>query len=128
MLRGMDADSDFPTIHCQPEAAAHDSRTDAAEPDGAERIVLSERDTRILLELLDNPREANERMVAVLKAMPVETLPDEAVVRVDQETFDYFLSNHAAVRRPHGMRNGAVWWGERRGSGGRARLVPRARF
>jgi uncharacterized protein (DUF1778 family) len=88
----MDADSDFPTIHCQPEAAAHDSRTDAAEPDGAERIVLSERDTRILLELLDNPREANERMVAALKAMPVETLPDEAVVRVDQETFDYFLS------------------------------------
>jgi uncharacterized protein (DUF1778 family) len=31
-------------------------------------------------------------MVAALKAMPVEALPDEAVVRVDLETFDYFLS------------------------------------
>lgn len=52
----------------------------------------SARGTRILLELLDNPREANECMVAALNAMPVESLPDQAVVRVDQESFDYFLS------------------------------------
>ena len=40
--------------------------------DHAERIVLSERDTQIVLDLLDNPREANERMVAALKSMPAE--------------------------------------------------------
>ncbi len=34
----------------------------------AERITLSERDTRKILELLDNPRDPNERMVAILKA------------------------------------------------------------
>lgn len=34
----------------------------------AERIALSERDTRKLLDLLDNPRRANPNMVAVLKA------------------------------------------------------------
>lgn len=34
----------------------------------SERVVLSERDTRKLMDLLDNPREANPNMVAVLKA------------------------------------------------------------
>lgn len=38
----------------------------------AERIVLSERDTQKVLDLLDNPRDANERMVAALKVMPAE--------------------------------------------------------
>jgi uncharacterized protein (DUF1778 family) len=38
----------------------------------AERITLSERDTRKVLELLDNPREPNARLVAALKTMPVE--------------------------------------------------------
>lgn len=74
------------------DVAARDSRTNVADPDMAERIVLSERDTRHLFDLLDDPRAANERMVAALKAMPAETLPDEAVVRVDQETFDWFLN------------------------------------
>ncbi len=36
--------------------------------DKAERIALSERDTQIVLDLLDNPRDANPHMVAVLKA------------------------------------------------------------
>jgi uncharacterized protein (DUF1778 family) len=40
--------------------------------DEAEQIRLSERDTLRVLDLLDNPREANERMVAALKAMPAE--------------------------------------------------------
>jgi len=34
----------------------------------AERIELSERDTMKILDLLDNPGEANPRMVAILKA------------------------------------------------------------
>ena len=34
----------------------------------AERIALSERDTQLILDLLDNPREPNPRMVAILKA------------------------------------------------------------
>jgi len=38
--------------------------------DRAERITLSERDTRMLLDLLDNPREPNARMVAALKTLP----------------------------------------------------------
>lgn len=38
----------------------------------AERIVLSERDTQIILDLLDNPREPNARMIAALKSMPPE--------------------------------------------------------
>ncbi|MEA1650198.1 uncharacterized protein (DUF1778 family) [Nitrospirillum amazonense] len=33
----------------------------------AERIALSERDTRKILDLLDNPREPNPHMVAILK-------------------------------------------------------------
>lgn len=37
-----------------------------------ERIALSERDTRKLLDLLDNPREPNPRMIAALKTMPAE--------------------------------------------------------
>jgi uncharacterized protein (DUF1778 family) len=40
--------------------------------DHAEHIVLSERDTRLLLDLLDNPREPNERMIAALKSLPVD--------------------------------------------------------
>ncbi len=40
--------------------------------DRAERISLSERDTRKVLDLLDNPREPNARLVAALKSMPVE--------------------------------------------------------
>lgn len=38
--------------------------------DQAERIALSERDTRKILDLLDNPRDANPHMVAILKARP----------------------------------------------------------
>jgi uncharacterized protein (DUF1778 family) len=40
--------------------------------DRAERITLSERDTRKVLDLLDNPREPNARLVAALKTMPSE--------------------------------------------------------
>lgn len=40
--------------------------------DQAERITLSERDTQKILDLLDNPREPNARMVAALKSMPSE--------------------------------------------------------
>ena len=40
--------------------------------DRAERITLSERDTQKVLDLLDNPREPNARMVAALKTMPAE--------------------------------------------------------
>ena len=40
--------------------------------DRAERITLSERDTRMVLDLLDNPREPNARLVAALKSMPRE--------------------------------------------------------
>jgi len=40
--------------------------------DRAERIKLSERDTRKVLDLLDNPREPNARLVAALKSMPRE--------------------------------------------------------
>lgn len=36
--------------------------------ENSERVVLSERDTHKLMDLLDNPREANPNMVAVLKA------------------------------------------------------------
>lgn len=38
----------------------------------AERIALSERDTRKILDLLDNPRAPNARMIAALKTMPAE--------------------------------------------------------
>lgn len=34
----------------------------------SERITLSERDTRKVLDLLDNPGEPSERMVAILKS------------------------------------------------------------
>ena len=40
--------------------------------DRAERIVLSERDTRLWLDLLDNPPEPNARLIAAAKALPVE--------------------------------------------------------
>ena len=40
--------------------------------DRAERITLSERDTRLLLDLLDNPREPNARLVAATKRLPSE--------------------------------------------------------
>src|SRR5947199_9966567 len=40
--------------------------------DRAERITLSERDTRKVLALLDNPREPNARLVAALKTMPAD--------------------------------------------------------
>ena len=40
--------------------------------DRAEHIMLSERDTQKVLDLLDHPREPNERMVAALKNMPAE--------------------------------------------------------
>jgi uncharacterized protein (DUF1778 family) len=38
----------------------------------AERIVLLERDTQKILDVLDNPRDANARLVAALKSMPTE--------------------------------------------------------
>lgn len=38
----------------------------------AERISLSERDTRRVLDLLDNPGSPNPRLVAALKTMPNE--------------------------------------------------------
>ena len=40
--------------------------------DRTERITLSERDTRKVLDLLDNPPEPNARLVAALKTMPAE--------------------------------------------------------
>ncbi|HEV3158238.1 MAG TPA: DUF1778 domain-containing protein [Candidatus Baltobacteraceae bacterium] len=36
--------------------------------DRAERVTLSERDTQKILHLLDNPREPNPHIVAILKA------------------------------------------------------------
>lgn len=36
--------------------------------DRSERITLSERDTRKILDLLDNPGEPNARMVAILES------------------------------------------------------------
>lgn len=36
----------------------------------AQRIVLSERDTRLWLGLLDNPPKANTRLIAAAKALP----------------------------------------------------------
>jgi uncharacterized protein (DUF1778 family) len=38
----------------------------------SERIALSEKDTRLLLDLLDNPRDPNERMVNALKSRPIK--------------------------------------------------------
>ncbi len=38
--------------------------------DRAERIALSERDTRVVLDLLDNPRELNARLVAAAETIP----------------------------------------------------------
>ncbi len=38
----------------------------------AERVALSERDTRKVLDLLDNPPAPNERMVAILEARKVK--------------------------------------------------------
>ncbi len=35
----------------------------------AERVTLSERDTRLWLDLLDNPPKPNERLVAAVKAL-----------------------------------------------------------
>ncbi|MEO5658199.1 MAG: DUF1778 domain-containing protein [Polaromonas sp.] len=38
--------------------------------DHAERMVLSARDTRLWLDLLDNPPQANARLMAAAKALP----------------------------------------------------------
>lgn len=38
--------------------------------DQAERMVLSARDTRLWLDLLDNPPKANTRLIAAAKALP----------------------------------------------------------
>ena len=38
----------------------------------AEHIVLSERDTRLWLDLLDNPPEPNPRLIAAAKALPAD--------------------------------------------------------
>jgi len=40
--------------------------------DRAEHIALSERDTRLWLDLLDNPPKPNARLTAAAKALPVE--------------------------------------------------------
>ncbi|MDB5555870.1 MAG: hypothetical protein JWL86_5854 [Rhizobium sp.] len=40
--------------------------------DRAEHIALSERDTRLWLDLLDNPPKPNARLIAAAKALPVE--------------------------------------------------------
>ena len=36
----------------------------------AERITLTERDTRLWLDLLDNPPKPNRRLIAAIKALP----------------------------------------------------------
>jgi uncharacterized protein (DUF1778 family) len=36
----------------------------------AEQVALSERDTRLWLELLDNPPAPNDRLIAAAKALP----------------------------------------------------------
>ena len=36
----------------------------------AERVTLSERDTRLWLDLLDNPPKPNRRLIAAIKALP----------------------------------------------------------
>ncbi|CAN7691611.1 DUF1778 domain-containing protein [Rhizobium sp. LjRoot254] len=48
------------------------SALEAAEAviDRAEHIALSERDTRLWLDLLDNPPRPNTRLVAAAKALP----------------------------------------------------------
>jgi uncharacterized protein (DUF1778 family) len=38
----------------------------------AEHIILSERDTRLWLDLLDNPPEPNARLLAAAKALPAD--------------------------------------------------------
>jgi len=38
----------------------------------AERVTLSERDTRLWLDLLDNPPTPNARLIAAVKALPRE--------------------------------------------------------
>jgi uncharacterized protein (DUF1778 family) len=38
----------------------------------AEHVVLSERDTRRWLDLLDNPPEPNARLIAAAKALPAD--------------------------------------------------------
>ena len=38
----------------------------------AEHIVLSERDTRLWLDLLDNPPEPNARLIAAAKALQAD--------------------------------------------------------
>ena len=40
--------------------------------DRAEHIALSERDTSLWLDLLDNPPKPNARLIAAAKALPVE--------------------------------------------------------
>ena len=41
----------------------------------AERVTLSERDTRLWLELLDNPPKPNARLIAAVKALPKSCRP-----------------------------------------------------
>ena len=36
----------------------------------AERVKLSERDTRLWLDLLDHPPKPNRRLIAAIKALP----------------------------------------------------------
>jgi len=36
----------------------------------AERVALSERDTRLWLDLLDNPPKPNRRLIAAIKGLP----------------------------------------------------------
>lgn len=40
--------------------------------DRAEHVILSERDTRLWLDLLDNPPKPNTRLVDAARALPVE--------------------------------------------------------
>lgn len=40
--------------------------------DRAQHLVLSERDTRLWLDLLDHPSKPNERLVSAAKALPTD--------------------------------------------------------
>ena len=50
------------------------SALEAAEAviDRAEHVTLSERDTRLWLDLLDNPPEPNARLIAAAKTLPAD--------------------------------------------------------
>jgi uncharacterized protein (DUF1778 family) len=49
------------------ELALREAKAVIAE---AERITLSERDTRLWLDLLDHPPKPNRRLIAAIKALP----------------------------------------------------------